>query len=53
MYAIVFGNLDVCKLLAKHELLIYAKAKNLIEVPYDVLPSSEGEDGEAAAQSDS
>jgi len=37
MYAIVFGKLDVVKLLLKQELLIYSAAKNLIEIPDDLV----------------
>lgn len=37
MYAIVFGNLDIVKLLLKAELLIYSSAKNLVEIPDDFL----------------
>ncbi|CAL6003708.1 Conserved_hypothetical protein [Hexamita inflata] len=35
MYAIVFNQLEVIKILTKHELLIYANSKNLVEIPND------------------
>jgi len=43
MYGIVYDHLDVVKLLCKQELLIYANAKNLVEIPNDddILPDQE------------
>lgn len=44
MYAIVFGNLDIVKLLLKAELLIYSSAKNLVEIPDDFAGTRAEED---------